>query len=607
MLEVVLPAAQLRRRLGEDRVAAGARQRGDRARPARRPCCAPPGSRRGGAPSAARRATRPAPGPASSRAVGDLGQRPVAATLAREAAWSRSPRPRRDPVRAARSAGRSGAPGPAGGRAPRRRRAPPPSGSGAVPCRRRPPRPARRTSAPRRRTASAGRSSARLRGRAARAGGPRSPRSAARAPRAASATAGWRLAPAVPDVVTHHDRRAGLLRDAEREEARRSARRSRSTRGSPARSTAPGRAAPSAIRATRRRGARRRAPAPRRARRRARCCGWSGPRAGTLTEVDPVARERVLVDLDAEAGTAGAGGGARPSHRALPRGDRVGEEQGRGEAVGQLRRAAPAPRARRPRCRPARRARSTGTRAARARWRSAASHAADLRELHRRGVADRRPPRARPRPCTTLSSAASRVSVRSRSARMSSSVATGCSASSSGPIAASRAAASSTDHTPFASTRMRASSGQRVPHRSHLLDVAVDARLELEGPEPQVRPLTRLRRHRRRLRPPRASRCTAPAGPSTSSSSCTGTPAALPRRSQQRQLDRKPRLRGEPGWARSGRGSSTELGRDLGQGRAAPQRQRRRLAEPHQTFGVQRAPAAARAARAARARSRTAP
>ena len=48
MLEVVLAAAQLRRRLGQDRVPAGARQRRRRRGQRRRPWCARRGSRRGG-------------------------------------------------------------------------------------------------------------------------------------------------------------------------------------------------------------------------------------------------------------------------------------------------------------------------------------------------------------------------------------------------------------------------------------------------------------------------------------------------------------------------------------------------------------------------------
>ena len=82
---------------------------------------------------------------------------------------------------------------------------------------------------------------------------------------------------------------------------------------------------------------------------------------GTLAELDAPARERVLVDLDSEAGGIGevqiAG---RPRRTPLGRSCRRRAARWRGRERAR-RRESPAPRALRRRSRPARRARSTGT------------------------------------------------------------------------------------------------------------------------------------------------------------------------------------------------------------------------------------------------------
>ena len=232
-----------------------------------------------------------------------------------------------------------------------------------------------------------------------------------------------------------------------------------------------------------------------------------------------------------------------PSTDALTRRDRVGEQQRGREAVRELAPAAPARRAPRPRCRPARRARSTGRRAARARSRTPSSHAADLRELHRRRIADRR---RRARVGDRHDALVGRQ-LRRRCAPAAppcpQGSRTGCSASSSGPIASSRAAASSTDHVAVRVHPDARVARQRRAHRVHRLDVAVDPGLQLERPEPAGLPVARLRRHVRRCsRDERRVAAHRPGAPRRAAGGA-GRPRALPSRSQARQLDREQRLR----------------------------------------------------------------
>ena len=101
LVQVVRPAAQLGGRLGQDRVAAGARQRRRRLAQARRPWCAPRGSPRAGTPSAAGRTPRPSRAPARAAAPTPRSAAGRRGPRAR-AGWWRSRRRRRDRGRAAR-------------------------------------------------------------------------------------------------------------------------------------------------------------------------------------------------------------------------------------------------------------------------------------------------------------------------------------------------------------------------------------------------------------------------------------------------------------------------------------------------------------------------
>ena len=191
--------------------------------------------------------------------------------------------------------------------------------------------------------------------------------------------------------------------------------------------------------------------------------------------------------------------------------------------------------------RPVERARQVHGQLARDRERGV--HAADLRELDRRGVADAG---CRARIGDRVDALVGRepgiraLPQRPHVAR----VATGCSASSSGPIA-SQPRRGLVDRPRAVRVHPDPRSVRHgIPHRPHLLDVAVDAGLELEGLEAPVCPLARLAATRR-PRPPRASRCRAPAAPVGAEQLVDAAPRPPCRsRSKQRQLDREPRLRG---------------------------------------------------------------
>ena len=136
---VVMAGAQLRGRLGQDRVAGAASERARSARPRpgsrwRPATITPRGSAGDGAARASPRARRLAESGAARTVVsGAPSGRPSSASWS----WAVHVSVDRRPARAAPAAGRSGAPGPAERPSPPPRLAPRPSGSGAGPRRRR--------------------------------------------------------------------------------------------------------------------------------------------------------------------------------------------------------------------------------------------------------------------------------------------------------------------------------------------------------------------------------------------------------------------------------------------------------------------------------------